>query len=102
MKLDKPEKTVEPDKNCPFYGSLKVRGKAYTGKVVSTSLLSANVKLERTVFVPKYRRYKKAYSKIRCHNPAVLSAKVGDTVQFMACRPISKTKSNVIVKIVEQ
>ena len=93
--------SVTPDVNCPFYGNLTVRGTVMTGTVVSAaSHLSATVQIVRQVYISKYKRYLVKTNKIRVHNPAVLSAKVGDIVEFMNCRPISKTKSNVITKIV--
>ncbi|HLP79527.1 MAG TPA: 30S ribosomal protein S17 [Acidobacteriota bacterium] len=101
--FEKPKlgENVTPDKNCPFYGSLKVRGNVMSGEVVSAaSHLSATVKIVRQIFIPKYKRYLQRSSKVRVHNPAVINAKVGDIVEFMGCRPISKTKSNVIVRVV--
>ncbi len=96
-----PKGDVTPDVNCPFYGNLRVRGTIMRGTVVSAaSHLSATVKIDRQVYVSKYRRYLLKTSKIRVHNPAVLTAKPGDVVEFMQCRPISKTKANVIVRIV--
>ncbi|MFT4312789.1 MAG: 30S ribosomal protein S17 [Candidatus Woesearchaeota archaeon] len=110
--MKKSEKTVgygismpkfdgETDKNCPFTSSLRVRGNISQGTVVSASApLTATVQIERQVFVSKYKRYKKKISKIHVHNPAAIDAKVGDVVEFMGCRPLSKTKSAVIVRIV--
>jgi small subunit ribosomal protein S17 len=73
------------------------------GEVVSTkAALSATVRVVRKVFVPKYNRYKTRYSKTHVHNPASINAKVGDTVQYVGCRPISKTKSSVIVKVLKE
>ncbi len=93
----------ETDKNCPFTSSLRVRGTISKGTVVSDSApLTATVQIERQIFIPKYKRYKKKYSKIRVHNPASINAKVGDIVEFIGCRPLSKTKSAVIVRIVQE
>ncbi len=99
--IEKPAKgSVTPDKNCPFYGGLKVHGNIMSGTIVSAaSHLTATVRIERQIFISKYRRFAVRSSKIRVHNPAVLNAKVGDIVEFMGCRPISKTKSMVITKI---
>ncbi|MFT7615462.1 MAG: small subunit ribosomal protein S17 [Candidatus Woesearchaeota archaeon] len=91
------------DENCPFYGSLKIHGNLIQGEVVSISgPLSVTIRIARQVYVPKYRRFKKSFSKIHTHNPTAISAKVGDKVIFVGCRPISKTKSTVIVKKVEE
>lgn len=99
--IEVPKNIENTDKHCPFTGELPVRGNVFTGEVVSTGApLTATVQVVRKVFVPKYKRYKNRYSKTHVHNPAAINAKVGDVVAFMGCRPISKTKSNVIVKVV--
>lgn len=81
--------------------TIGVRGTVMTGTVVSAaSHLSATVKIDRQIYISKYKRYLLKTSKIRVHNPANIDAKVGDIVEFMGCRPISKTKSSIITKIV--
>jgi small subunit ribosomal protein S17 len=93
---------ITPDVNCPFYGNIKVRGTVLVGEVVSAaSQLTATVKIERQVYDSKYKRFLKKTSKIRVHNPAVLNAKVGNIVEVMGCRPISKTKSMTITRIIK-
>jgi len=101
--IEVPKNIENADKNCPFTGELPVRGNVFKGEVVSTGApLTATVKVVRKVFVPKYKRYKNRYSKTHVHNPASINAKVGDVVEYMGCRPISKTKSNVIIKVVSE
>ncbi len=96
-----PKFEEQPDKNCPFTGSLRVRGNIMVGTVVSAlAPLTATVQIERQVFVPKYKRYKKKLSKIHVHNPTSIQAEQGDVVEFIGCRPLSKTKSAVIINIV--
>ncbi|MFT4312029.1 MAG: 30S ribosomal protein S17 [Candidatus Woesearchaeota archaeon] len=100
--IQAPKSDATPDKHCPFHSSLKVRGNIMKGTVVSASAqLSAIVEVPRQVFVAKYKRYQKKISRFKVHNPAVIAAKVGDVVEFIGCRPISKTKSMTIVRIVE-
>ena len=95
--------TTTASVNCPFTGELPVRGNIFTGEVISAAApLTATVRIERKVFVSKYKRYKTMFSKTRVHNPAVIGAQVGDVVEFVGCRPISKTKSNVIVRVVRK
>lgn len=69
------------------------------GTVVS-SKMDNTVVIERQhmKMVPKYQRYEKRRSKVHAHNPPCISAKVGDIVTIAECRPISKTKSYVVVK----
>ncbi|MBN1455027.1 MAG: 30S ribosomal protein S17, partial [Methanomicrobia archaeon] len=40
----------------------------------------------------------KRQSKIHAHNPPCINAKVGDIVKIAECRPLSKTKSFVVVE----
>ncbi|MCD1293504.1 30S ribosomal protein S17 [Methanocella sp. CWC-04] len=88
------------DPNCPFHGTLSVRGQLLEGVVVSS-------KMDKTVVVQreylkrniKYDRYEKRRSKIHAHNPPCIDAKEGDKVTIAECRPLSKTKTFVIVEV---
>ncbi len=88
------------DANCPFHGSLPVRGQVITGKVVSDRMMGTVV-VERNYlhFVRKYNRYEKRSSRIHAHNPPCLQAKVGDDVKIAECRPLSKTTTFVVVEV---
>ena len=46
----------------------------------------------------KYERYARSSSKISAHSPASVGANEGDAVTIMECRPLSKTKSFVIIE----
>ena len=89
---------------CPFYGELAVRGQVIEGLVASTDMdRTVIVEREYDVFVPKYDRYMKRRSRIPAHVPGVLEPlAVGDRVKIAECRPLSKTKSHVVVELVEQ
>jgi small subunit ribosomal protein S17 len=88
------------DPNCPFHGTLSVRGQILEGKVVS-SKMDKTVVVEREYLKKntKYDRYEKRRSKIHAHNPPCINAKDGDKVTIMECRPLSKTKTFVIVEV---
>jgi len=97
-----PEKECN-DVNCPFHGNLPVRGQVITGKVVSDRMQgSVVVARDYLHYVKKYKRYEKRSSKLHAHNPPCLGAKVGDTVKIAECRPISKTKTFVVVEVAEE
>ena len=89
------------DPNCPFHGTLPVRGQVFDCTVVSD-------KMDNTVVVmrefekraTKYERFEKRQSKIHAHNPPCMEAKEGDRVRIAECRPLSKTKSYVVVEVV--
>ena len=60
------------------------------------------VEREYDVTVPKYDRMMKRRSRIPAHVPGVLEPlSVGDTVQIAETRPLSKTKSHVVVEVGE-
>lgn len=86
------------DSDCPFHGTLPVRGQVIEGTVVSDRMNKAViVKREYMRFMPKYERYEKRTSKYSAHNPPCISAKAGDEVTIAECRPLSKTVSFVVI-----
>ncbi|WP_049899519.1 30S ribosomal protein S17 [Natrinema sp. J7-1] len=100
-----PENPEEYDyEKCPFYGELSVRGQILEGTVVSTDMdKTVVVEREYDVAVPKYARHMKRRSRIPAHVPGVLEPlSVGDTVKIAETRPLSKTKSHVVVEVTEE
>ncbi len=88
------------DKNCPFHGNIKVRGRLLVGIVKSAKAKkTVTVIIKRKKLVPKYERYKDVTTKIHAHNPECISAKEGDVVIIGETRPISKTKNFVVLGI---
>ena len=92
-------KEVCGDKHCALHGKLSVRGRQFIG-IVSKALAqkTAVVGWVRLFYIPKYQRYEKRRSKIQAHNPPCINAKAGDKVRIAESRPISKTKSFVIIE----
>lgn len=87
------------DMKCPFHGNLSVRGRQFTGVVVSTRMRkTAVIEFERLHFLRKYERYEKRRTKLKVHNPECINAKEGDLVDIMECRPLSKTKNFIIIQ----
>ncbi|OAQ51709.1 30S ribosomal protein S17 [Natrinema mahii] len=100
-----PENPEEYDyEKCPFYGELSVRGQILEGTVVSTDMdKTVVVEREYDVAVPKYDRHMKRRSRIPAHVPGVLEPlSVGDTVKIAETRPLSKTKSHVVVEVTDE
>lgn len=86
------------DANCPFHGNLSVRGRQFTGTVVSARMRkTAVIEFDRLNFLKKYERYEKRRTKLKVHNPDCVNAKDGDIVKVMECRPLSKSKNFVII-----
>lgn len=88
------------DMHCPEHGSLRTKGRVFLGTVISDKMQrTATVQWERKLYLPKYERYLKAWTRIKVHNPQCINAKVGDYVKMRECRPLSKTKNFVILEI---
>ncbi len=88
---------------CPWHGHTKIRGRTFTGIVMSSKgANTAIVQWNYYTFVPKYERYERRKTRIAAHNPKCISAKIGDTVMIGECRSLSKSKSFVIFEKVEQ
>ncbi|MBI2175872.1 30S ribosomal protein S17 [Candidatus Woesearchaeota archaeon] len=87
------------DGNCPFHGRLRLHGRRLSGTVSSAKMRrTANIVIERTAVLKKYDRHERRRSKLKVHNPECLSAKEGDRVDVIECRPLSRTKHFVIVR----
>jgi len=62
---------------------------------------SATIMIERKIKHPIYGKFIKRSTKIRLHDEANECNK-GDTILIEECRPVSKTKSWKLVKVVEK
>ena len=98
LTFKQPKKTCN-DKNCPFHGTLSIRGRVLEG-VVATAKMDKTVVVEREYlqFSTKYARYEKRHGHIPSHSPPCIDAKEGDRVRIAECRPLSKTVSFVVVE----
>jgi len=87
------------DVNCPYHGTLPVRGQIITGSVISKKMNgSLAVKREFMHYVKKYERYEKRTSTYLAHCPPCLQLNVGDNVRIAECRPLSKSISFVAIE----
>ncbi|MCL1983824.1 MAG: 30S ribosomal protein S17 [Methanomassiliicoccaceae archaeon] len=94
-----PPAGVCEDVNCPFHGTLPVRGQVIEGTVVSIKMdKTAVVERKYLKYQKKYERYEKRTSKYSVHAPACFELKAGDHVKVMECRPLSKTVSFVVIE----
>lgn len=72
-------------------------GKTLRGIVVSDAMdKTVVVKVQRFVKHPKYHKYYKVSKKVKAHDEAN-QYKVGDTVEIIGCRPLSKDKAFKVV-----
>ncbi len=73
-----------------------------TGKVVSTKMdKTVAVSIERLVKHPMYGKYIRRTTKLLAHDENN-ECKEGDTVSIKPCRPMSRRKSWVLVRVVER
>ncbi len=72
------------------------------GRVVSDKMdKSIVVAIERMVKHPIYGKFVKRTTKVHAHDENNECA-IGDKVEIAECRPLSKTKSWTLVKVVEK
>ncbi|MFT5505442.1 MAG: small subunit ribosomal protein S17 [Gammaproteobacteria bacterium] len=73
-----------------------------TGSVISDKMnKSATVLIERRVKHPLYGKFVRKSTKLHIHDENN-ECSIGDTVQISECRPMSKTKSWTLFKIVDK
>jgi small subunit ribosomal protein S17 len=73
-----------------------------TGKVVSNKMdKTIAVSVERLVKHPIYGKYIRRTTKLLAHDE-INECKEGDTVSIKPCRPMSRRKSWVLVRVVER
>lgn len=76
--------------------------RALVGVVVSNKMKDTIVvKVERKIKHPVYGKYIKKTKKYHVHDQGN-ACSIGDTVEIVECRPISKTKSWNLEKVIEQ
>ena len=97
--IDAPSNPWDGDPNDPFYGTLPVRGQILRGTVLKAKAQkTVVVQVNKMKYDTKYERYSRSSSKINAHSPASVGAAEGDDVTMMECRPLSKTKSFVVIE----
>ena len=73
-----------------------------TGRVVSTKMdKTISVAVERLVKHPQYSKYVRRTTKLLAHDENN-ECKAGDTVAITPCRPLSRRKSYMLVRVVER
>lgn len=104
ISVKQPEKTSESnDIKDPFFGSVKLRGRIFTGTVISDKMQkTATIEWSRKKYNKKYERFEVRRTRVKAHNPESVDAKVGDIVKIAETRPLSKTKNFVIIEIVKK
>src|ERR1700721_2806799 len=88
---------------APAAGEAPVPGqRLLTGKVVSDKMdKTVAVSVERLVKHPMYGKYVRRTTKVLAHDENK-GCREGDTVSIKPCRPMSRRKSWVLVRVVER
>ena len=88
------------DPKCPFHGSLRARGRIFRGTVIRKFPKRIAIEFERTLYIKKYERYAKTKTRLHARMPDCLadSINVGDYIEIMECRPLSKIIKFVVMK----
>ncbi len=94
-----PPKLACSDLHCPYHGHLSVRGRIFEGTVISDKMdKGVVVEWDYLMELPKYKRFMRKKSRVAAHNPPCINAHTGNIVRIAECRPLSKTKSFVVIE----
>jgi len=99
-KLEESSKPTCKDRDCPFHGSLKTRGREFKGYVIRKFPRRVVIEFERIVKVKKYERYYKKKTRIHSRLPGCLESaiNIGDYALVKECRPLSKIIHSVVIR----
>jgi small subunit ribosomal protein S17 len=88
------------DKFCPKHGSISIRGRSFRGKVIRKFPKRVVIEFERTLYIKKYERYSKRKTKLHARLPECMVQEIdlGDYIEIMECRPISKIVHFIVNK----
>ena len=97
-----PKRTCDDD-NCPFHGTLSVRGRIMETDVIASRMdKTITVQRSKMELNRKYKRYGRSSMRMHAHNPPCIDAKAGDRVRIGECRPIAKTVAFVVIEKIEK
>ena len=97
---NQPKGEWDGDENCPFYGSLRLRGQIIEGTIAKVGMQkSIIVEREHIRYMQKFERYEKRKRRYAAHHPSCIGdVNVGDSVRIMECRPLSKTITFCVIE----
>jgi len=99
-KMEQKTKIECADPKCPFHGTLSTRGRIFRGAVIKKFPKRVVIEFERTIYIRKYERFAKSKTKLHAKLPDCLANEVniGDYIEIIECRPLSRIISFVVVK----
>ena len=99
ISVSPPRKLCE-DLNCPFHGKLSVRGRVFSGTLVSAKAHKmVVVEHQYSRPVPKYKRFERSKSKMHAYAPECMDVHEGKKVRIAECRPLTKTVAFVVIEV---
>ncbi|VVB78794.1 30S ribosomal protein S17 [uncultured archaeon] len=86
------EKASCNSKLCPIHGTISLRGRNFSGRVIKKFPKRVVIEFDRTVYIKKYERYAKRKTKLHARLPDCMQndINIGDFIEITECRPISK------------
>ncbi|MBC8500455.1 MAG: 30S ribosomal protein S17 [DPANN group archaeon] len=79
---------------------ISLRGRTFEGVVISDKMhKTVTVEWKTREYIPKYERYERRRTRVKAHNPKDMNAKIGDYVNIMETRPLSKTKHFIVIEV---
>jgi small subunit ribosomal protein S17 len=94
-----PRRSCE-DKNCPYHGKLSVRGRVFSGTLVSAKARKmVVVEHQYSRPVTKYKRFERSKSKMHAYVPECMDVIEGKRVRIAECRPLTKTVAFVVIEV---
>lgn len=95
-----PPKEKCSDPNCPWHGTIRVRGVILEGVVDKARARGmVVVRHDYLYYDRKYKRYERRSKRIHAHLPDCIKASEGDIVVIGETRPISKTIKFVVLGV---
>lgn len=101
MTEQKTKQNIEcSDKCCPTHGQISLRGRSFKGKVIKKFPKRVVIEFDRTLYIKKYERYAKRKTKLHARLPDCMANEIniGDYIEIMECRPISKIVHFIVTK----
>jgi len=82
------------------HGNINPRGRKFEGYVIRKFDKRVTIEFERVNYIKKYERYAKSKTKIHARLPESLkdTINLGDYIQIMECRPLSKITHHIVIK----
>jgi small subunit ribosomal protein S17 len=94
-----PRRSCE-DVNCPSHGKLSIRGRVFTGTLVSAKARKmVVVEHHYSRPVTKYKRFERSKSRMHAYAPECMDVREGKRVRIAECRPLTKTVAFVVIEV---